>query len=93
VGDSVDRNPIDFFRELVNSSTVNEKAWDTVVVTAINESYYETALDLRMRRVEEYDFEIINFSITDYKKKIFSRVKCCFYLDYLTNACHCSNKC
>src|SRR5947207_2833659 len=62
VGDSVDRNAVNYFFELVNSSGQYERTWDNIIVTARDGSQYEAPTQhLRICRVDEYNFEMVMF--------------------------------
>jgi len=63
VGDSMDRNNLHFFCEMVSGRLIT-RASDNLVVTASNGSHYiaptfET--QLLICRVEEYDFEMVTY--------------------------------
>jgi hypothetical protein len=64
VGDSVDRNNMDFFCKMVSGELI-ARAFDNLVVTTSNGSHYIAPTEeaqLLICRVEEYDYEIVTFS-------------------------------
>jgi hypothetical protein len=63
VGDSVERNNLQFFCEMVSGSLI-ARAFDNLVVTTSNGSHYIAPTEetrLLICRVEEYDFEIVTY--------------------------------